>query len=320
MQRGFGRFVLGRAVHGVLFVVVVSSCSLLLTRVAPGDHLSEIGADPAIVAAERHRLGLDRPVAVQYAAWLWRAARLDLGTSLKYQRPVATLVAERAVNTIVLGGCALLLATAIGLFVGTLAGARRGGAVVLAVFRVASVTLLSVPPLITSFALLLFAAVSGWLPVGGFPPPAESIAGALAARARYLVLPTLAIALPLGASLERLQASAIRDALALPSVRGARARGLGADRLLWRHALRLSLGAVLSTYGIVVASVLSGSFAVEVVMSWPGLGALMYEALVARDLYLVAGCAAAVSTFLALGVFASDLALVLADPRREGGT
>jgi peptide/nickel transport system permease protein len=87
---------------------------------------------------------------------------------------------------------------------------------------------------------------------------------------------------------------------------------------LWRHAFRLSLGSVLSIYGIVVATALSGSFAVEVVMSWPGLGALMYEALVARDLFLVAGCAVAVSAFLAFGVFVSDLALAAADPRRGG--
>ena len=134
-----------------------------------------------------------------------------------------------------------------------------------------------------------------------------SIAAALAAHARYLVLPTLAIALPLACVAGA--AAGHRDPRGPGAAVGpaARARGLGADRLLWRHALRLSLGAVLSIYGIVVASVLSGSFAVEVVMSWPGLGALMYEALVARDMYLVAGCAAAVSTFLALGVFASDL-------------
>jgi peptide/nickel transport system permease protein len=304
----------------VLFVLVVSSCSLLLTRVAPGDALTDIGSDPAIVAAERHRLGLDRSFAAQYASWLWRASRLDLGTSIKYQRPVTMLVAERAVNTMILGVCALVLATSIGLVVGTLAGARRGGVFVRGALRAASVTLLSVPPLLASFALLLFAAVTGWLPVGGFPRSSGSLLATLVEHARYLVLPTLAIALPLGASLERLQAAAIREALAQPSVLSARARGLSPDRLLWRHALRLSLGSVLSIYGIVVAGVLSGSFAVEVVMSWPGLGALMYEALVARDLYLVAGCAAAVSTFLALGVFASDLALVLADPRRAGGS
>jgi len=123
--------------------------------------------------------------------------------------------------------------------------------------------------------------------------------------------------LPLAASLERLQAASMRDALAQPSIRAARARGLGEDRLLWKHAFRLSLAPLLSVYGVIGAAVLSGSFAVEVVMSWPGLGALMYEALTARDLYLVAGCAVAVATLLAVSVLAADLALRLVDPRRE---
>jgi ABC-type dipeptide/oligopeptide/nickel transport system permease component len=317
VQRGFARFVVGRAVQGLLFVLIASSAALLLTRLAPGDHLAEIGADPAIVAAERHRLGFDRPLAVQYASWLARAVRLDFGTSLKYQRPVSSLVAERAANTMVLGGIALVLATAIGLLVGTLAGAGRGG-IAIRVARGASIVLLSVPPLVTSFSLLLAAAVTGWLPVGGFPIGSATAFRWLAYDARYLILPTLALALPLGASLERLQAGAVRKALAQPSLLAAKARGLGADRLLWRHALRLSLGSILPIYGVVVASVLSGSFAVEVVMSWPGLGALMYEALVGRDLFLVAGCAVAVSGFLAAGVFASDMCLAVADPRRGG--
>jgi peptide/nickel transport system permease protein len=318
VQRGFGRFVLRRAAQGVLFVVLVSSAALLLTGLAPGDHLSELGTDPSIAEAERHRLGLDRPIAVQYASWLRRASRLDFGESLKYRRPVASLVAERATNTMLLGGCALLLATALGLLVGTLSGAGRGG-VAMAGARVISLTLLSLPPLVTSFALLLMAAATGWLPVGGFPSESGSVVRMLVDHAQYLLLPTLALGLPLAASLERLQAAAIREALAQPSVQAARARGLGPDRVLWRHALRLSLGSVLSIYGIVVATVLSGSFAVEVVMSWPGLGALMYEALVARDLFLVSGCAVAVSTFLSLGIFASDLALAAADPRRGSG-
>ena len=317
MQRGFARFVLGRAVQGVLFVLVVSSAALLLTQLAPGDHLSDLGADPAIVAAERHRLGLDRPLAAQYASWVGRAVRLDFGNSLKYQRPVSTLVAERAANTMILGGCALVLATAIAMIVGTLAGSGRSGLLV-RIAGAVSVVFLSIPPLVTSFSLLLVAAVTGWLPVGGFPLGSRSGIASLMHDSRYLILPTLALALPLAASLERLQAGAIREALAQPSLLGARARGIGPDRLLWRHAFRLSLGSVLSIYGIVVATALSGSFAVEVVMSWPGLGALMYEALVARDLFLVAGCAVAVSTFLAFGVFVSDLALAAADPRRGG--
>jgi peptide/nickel transport system permease protein len=317
VQRGFARFVLGRAIQGVLFVLIVSSSSLLLAQLAPGDHLAEIGADPRIVAAERHRLGLDRPLLVQYGSWLASAVRLDFGTSLKYQRPVSALVGERAINTVILGGCALALATAMGLIVGTLAGAGRGG-VAMRIARGLSVVLLSVPPLVTSFTLLLAAAITGWLPVGGFPLGSGSPIRALAQDSRYLILPTLALALPLGASLERLQASAVRVALAEPSLLAAKARGVGPHRILWRHALRLSLGSILSIYGIVVATALSGSFAVEVVVSWPGLGALMYEALVARDLFLVAGCAVAVSSFLAVGVFASDLALAAVDPRRGG--
>ena len=127
----------------------------------------------------------------------------------------------------------------------------------------------------------------------------------------------VALALPIAASLERLQSQAMHDALGEPSVRAALARGCSVRRVVWRHALRLSLKPVLAIYGVIVGSVLSGSFAVEIVTSWPGLGALMYEGLVSRDLYLVAGCAAAGSAFLALGILFSDIALALADPRVE---
>ena len=230
----------------------------------------------------------------------------------------ATFAPVRHPRTLV-GIAALIVATASGLVVGTLAGAGRGGPLLLAA-RGASIVLLAVPPLLTSFVLLLLAAWSGWLPVGGLPPRSSTWAGALSEHARYLVLPTLALALPLAASLERLQAGAIREALAQPALLAARARGLSANRVLWKHALRLALASVLSIYGIVVATVLSGSLAVEIVMSWPGLGALMHEALMARDLFLVAGCAVAVSALLAAGVLASDVALAFIDPRREAGT
>jgi peptide/nickel transport system permease protein len=301
----------------VLFVLAVSSAAFVLTRLAPGDDFEAIGANRSVVAAERHRLGLDRPLAAQYGAWLWRAAHLDLGTSLKYRRPVATLVAARAVNTLILGGLALAVATALGVGIGTLTGARRGGQATSSGAAAVSIVLLSFPPLVTSYALLLVAAVTGWLPVGGFPIGPGSSLTLLMRAPQYLVLPVMALVVPLAASLERLQSAAVREALTQPSIRAARARGLGPERLLWKHAFRLSLPPLLSIYGVIAAAVLSGSFAVEVVMSWPGLGALMYEALTARDLYLVAGCALAVSTLLAISVLLGDVALRIADPRRE---
>lgn len=304
------RFVLRRALVAGLMVLLVSSASFLLVRLAPGDHLSGFDMSPEAAAAERERLGLNRPFAVQYASWLGRALRFDFGESLKYRRPVQDLIGERAGNTALLGLSALVIATVLGIPGGILTGSSNGPGAWLA--RGLSIVLLSMPPLVTSLVLLVVAATTRWFPAGGL--------GTIAARdssdvLRYLFLPALALALPMSAALERLQSQAMREALEEPSVLNARARGCSRARLVWRHAFRLSLKPVLALYGVFVGTVLSGSFVVEIVMSWPGLGALMHEALVARDLYLVAGCAAIGTLFLGAGVLASDVALAVADPR-----
>ena len=309
MRHGFLPFLARRSALALLLVLMVSSASLWLISLAP-DHLAGFDLHPEAAAAERQRLKLDRPFVVQYAAWLSRAARFDLGESLKYGLPVATLVGERAWNTALLGIASLGLATLIGIPAGILTGSRRRGPAAVAT-RVTSAMFVSVPPLVTSFMLLLLASRTGWLPVGGFVPGSAGAVDTI----KYLILPCLALAIPLAATLERLQSQAMREALAEPSIRAALARGCSRTRVVWRHALRLALPPVLAVYGVLVGAVLSGSFAVEVVMAWPGLGALMYEALVARDLYLVAGCAAAGAAFLAAGVLGSDVALALADPR-----
>jgi ABC-type dipeptide/oligopeptide/nickel transport system permease component len=132
---------------------------------------------------------------------------------------------------------------------------------------------------------------------------------------RHLVVPTIALALPVAATLERLQSASMAEALARPSLLAAQARGLPNRRVIWHHGWRQSLGPVLALYGVIVGSLFSGSFAVEIVTSWPGLGALMVEALRARDTNLVAGCAAAGASFLAAGVLASDILHALVDPR-----
>jgi peptide/nickel transport system permease protein len=307
---------LRRAASAALLVFAVSSASLLLARLAPAD--DAFGTDPAILAAERHRLGFDRPLAAQYADWLARSARFDFGESLRFRRPVATLIRERVGNTALLGLSALAVATLIGLPLGVFTGSHHRG-VLVAAARVASMALLSVPPLVTSLVLLLVAARTGWFPTGGLPnvPAGAGLLQSAALVARYLFLPALALALPIAAGLERLQSRSLRDALAEPCVMAAVARGVPRRRIIWRHALRLSLKPVLAIYGITIGSVLSGSFVVEIVMSWHGLGDLMYQALQARDLYLVAGCAAAGSCGLALGILLSDLALVAVDPRVE---
>lgn len=299
------RFLAWRAAGAMVLVFAVSSGAMLLAQLAPGDFTSAMGSDPAVVAAERHRLGLDLPPAQQYSRWLARVLTLDFGISLQTERPVAPLVRERAANTAKLAIVALLLATLAGIPCGIFTGSRRGVATRL--LRAASLLLLSVPPLITSLVLLTIAAATGWLPVSGMGGPS------------YFVVPTLALALPVAATLERLQSQSIAEVLRRPAAIAARARGISASRVVWHHAWRQSLGPVLAVYGVIVGSLFSGSFAVEIVTSWPGLGALMRDALLARDTNVVAGCAAAGAAFLALSVLAADVAHALLDPRLAPG-
>lgn len=316
MHSGVRRYLFRRASFAALLVFAVSSASLLLARLAPaGD---AFGTDPVVLAAERHRYGFDRPFAEQYLDWLVRGLRFDFGESMRFRRPVADLIRERAANTALLGLTALGLATIAGLPLGVFTGSRRRHPLTI-VARVTSMAMLSMPSLVTSLVLLLVAARTGWFPAGGLPriPSGASLVQSIEVTAQYLFLPALALALPIAASLERLQSRAIREALNEPCIVAAMARGIPRRRLVWRHALRLSLKPVLAIYGVIIGSTLSGSFVVEIVMSWNGLGDLTYQALQARDLYLVAGCAAAGSLGLALGVLVSDLALVAVDPRVE---
>lgn len=319
VRRQFLRYVIVRAIAALALVFVVSSAALLLAQLAPGDYMSQFGSDPAAIAAERHRLGLDRPFAEQYATWLTRSLTLDLGESFQYHLPVTTLVRERAANTALLAISALILATLIGIPCGILTGSGRGVGVSL--IRGLSVALLSAPPLITSILLLTIAARTGWLPVGGMGslPADVSWTARVTSLGLHLVIPALALGLPLAATIERLQAQALTEALHRPSTTAARARGLPRSRIIGRHAWRLSLGPLLAIYGVLIGSLFSGSFAVEIVTSWPGLGDLMRQALLARDTYLVAGCAAAGAVFLGAGVLAADVAHGALDPRVETG-
>ncbi|HEX7486507.1 MAG TPA: ABC transporter permease [Vicinamibacterales bacterium] len=321
------RYLARRVIAAAVLVAVVSSGALLLTRLAPGDFASELfgsGATAESIARERARYGLGRPLGAQYLDWLGRAARLDFGVSLVYHRPVIELVRQRAANTSILALAALLLATAIGLPAGIITGSRRRGFLP-SVIRGLSVVLLSLPSLITSLVLVLVAARTQWFPTGGMQSAGAWDAGTLAGLAdfaRHLPLPSLAIALPLAAMIERVQSQSMDDVLTMPFALSTLARGVPRRRLIWRDALRPSIGPVAAIYGFVLGSLLSGSFVVEVITAWPGLGRLMYDALRARDLYLVAGCAAAGSLFLAAGSLLSDLVQAWADPRlrqREAG-
>jgi peptide/nickel transport system permease protein len=310
-------YVARRLIFALFLVFAVSSASLVLVRLAPGDYASEslgLAAHAGTVAQTRTRYGLDRRFAEQYRDWIARAVRLDFGRSMAYDRPVAALIPERAANTAVLAITALLAATLIGIPLGIITGSRRTG-LLPGLIRMVSITLLSMPPLLTSLFLVFLAARTGWLPIGGIGGPAEADGGALVDLVRHLIVPAAALAMPLAAMFERMQSQAMSETVGQPFVLAALARGVPRSRVVWRGALKAALRPVTSIYGLVIGTLLSGSFAVEMITSWPGLGRLMLDALRARDVYLVAGCAAAGSVFLAAGTLVSDAALALVDPR-----
>jgi peptide/nickel transport system permease protein len=247
-------------------------------------------------------------------------ARFDFGRSLLYSRPVSAIVSERALNTAVLATIALLMATAIGIPLGVYSGTTTGAG--RSIVRLISVIGLSVPPLIGSLALVFLAARTGWFPVGGMSSALAvdvTWASWLADLARHLPLPAFALAIPMAATLERLQSQAIASASREPFVSASRARGADRTRSILHHAWPVSLKPVLGFYGAMIGTLFSGSFVVEVVTAWPGLGRLMFDALKARDLFLVAGCAATGALFLAAGTLLADLILAYLDPRVRSG-
>lgn len=299
MNASLAAFIGRRLAVALLFVAVVSCSAFVLVRIAPGDattdlHLLRGGA--ATVEETRARLGLDRPMASHLASWATGLLTFDLGQSSVYGRPVADLVKERAGATAALASLALLLAAAIGLPLGVLTASRPAIAAAVAPISIAFV---ACPPIIAVLALLLLAIETGWLSI---------------AQGSYAV-PTLALALPVAAMLERLQSRAMAETLASPDLVAAAARGVPRGRLLWVHAARQSLRPVLGVAGAVVGTLFSGSLAVEMVTSWPGLGRLLFDAVAGRDLFLAAGCALVGAGLVAASNLFADVARALVDPR-----
>ena len=315
---GLLNFVARRIAFAVLLVVVVSSTSLLLARLAPGDVTAQLGpfASATEIAGTRARFDLDRTPLGQWGVWLSRAVRFEFGDSFLYNRPVRGLVVSAAGNTAVLAVAALVAATLVGIPLGVISGSRRG--ILAGAIRGVSLVFLSIPPLLTSLFLVFLAAVTRWFPAGGMTSVNASSLdwpAWLLDVATHLPLPALALALPIAATFERLQAQSMSETLRQPFALAAVARGLSPRDVILRHAWRVSVRPICGIYGLAIGALLSGSFVVEFVTAWPGLGRLMYEALRARDVYLVAGCAAMGGLFLAAGSVIGDLLLAAADPR-----
>jgi len=314
------RFVVRRVVHGVALLVGVSVLSFLFLELAPGDFVDEMRLDPRVspetVRALRERYGIDAPLPIRYSRWVQSALAGDFGHSFAYDRPVSSLLWQRARNTLLLTGAATLLAWLAAIPLGVWSAAYRGR------FGDRLVTggttlMLAIPDLLLAVGGLWLALRTGWLPVGGMMSLETSGDGDGSMRdvATHLILPTAVLALTLLPVLVRHIRASLAEVLHSRFILAARARGVSTRRLLFRNALKAAANPLISLFGLSLASLLSASLAVEVVMSWPGLGPLVLEAVLARDLHVVVGATLSSTVLLLFATLVSDGLLYVVDPR-----
>jgi peptide/nickel transport system permease protein len=310
-----------RVIHGVLLLVGVSVLCFCFSVLAPGSFFDDMKLNPQIspatVAALRAQYAIDQPLPVRYGRWLKSVIRGEWGYSFAYNRPVRSLLLIRARNTLLLTTLATLLAWLIAVPLG-IWGAKRRGRWDDRMGLAGTSLLLSVPELVIALALLYWVVRTHALPVGGMSSVNFDGLGASAKvidLASHLVIPaaTLVLAsLPL--LIRHIRASMI-EVLRAPFVPAARAHGIRSTRLLWRYALPAAANPLSSLLGLSIGGLLSGSLLVEVITGWPGLGPLLLESVMARDVYVVVGAVMASTFFMILGGILADILLVVVDPR-----
>jgi peptide/nickel transport system permease protein len=277
----------------------------------PGDPVEIMLGESASardVEAMRRALDLDRPLPVQLADFVGRLARGDLGVSIAFRAPVATVVRERLPATILLAACALVLAITLAIPLGIVAALRPGSSMDRGA-RLVSLTGAAIPSFVLGPVLVLVFAIGlGWLPVSGDGGPS------------HVILPAATLALGMSGVLVRLTRSAMLDALGADHLRTARAKGAGPARVVGIHALRTALPPVVTVVGLQAGALLAGAIVTETIFAWPGVGRLVVQAIAARDYPLVQGCVLTIALVYVAVNLATDAMLVLLDPRLRDET
>ena len=320
------RFFLRRLRHALFLLAGVSILAFLFTTLAPGSYFDEMRLNPQIspetLAALRAQYQLDKPLALRYASWMNSMLHGQMGFSFAYNGPVAPLLFVRARNTLLLTITATLIAWLIALPLGVWS-AERFGRLPDRLLSWATAGLLVIPDLALALGLLVLAVRTGWFPTGGMTSldfGSLSLSSKVRDLVLHMTLPVTALvfsALPL---LLRHVRAAMAEVLGAPFVLAAKGHGIPRGTLLYRYALRAAANPLISLFGFSVGALLSGSLLVEVVMSWPGLGPLLLESILSRDLYVVIGGILLSTLFVVGGNFLADLLLYWADPRIRTGT
>jgi len=315
------RYLLRRSAHAAFLLLGVSLLAFAFTVLAPGSYFDEMRLNPQIapetIVALRARYELDRPLAVRYVHWLAWLLHGDMGFSFAYNTPVAPLLLVRARNTLLLTSTAMLLAWALALPLGIWSAEHLGRLPDL-LLSWGAAALLVIPDLALALGLLVVAVKLGRLPTGGMVSlnfENLSFFGKAGDLLLHMALPVAALVLSVLPLLVRHVRAGVAEVLAAPFLLAAEGHGIARRVLLYRYALPAAANPLISLFGFSIGTLLSGSLLIELVMSWPGLGPFLLEAILARDIYVVIGGVLLSTLFLVGGNFLADLLLYWADPR-----
>ena len=307
-------YLTGRLVALIPVLLVVAAVVFLLIHLTPGDPARVLlgqDATPEQVQALRHDLGLDRPLLVQFALWLGRALRGDLGLSFFQHLPVTSDILQHASPTLLLSLMAITVSLLIGIPAGVISAVFRNswldqGSLALAMLGAA------VPSFWLGLSMIVIFAVNlGWLPSSGYRSPAEGLGLSL----HYLILPAFALGLPNSSLIIRFTRSSLLDVIGNDYIRTARAKGVGERTVIFHHALRNALVPILTVIGLTFAALMGGAVVTETVFSLPGIGQLVVSSVLRRDYPVIQGVILMVATAYVLINLGVDLLYFLVDPR-----
>ncbi len=311
-----GSYIFKRLFSAVPVLLGITIIVFLIMSLIPGDPATAIlgsYATPENVEKLNRDLGLDKPMVQRYFIWLGNMLTGDFGRSFSLNRPVLDEILERFNATLILAGTSFVICSLLGILAGVVSAARQYGFADKAITFVVLIGI-SVPSFFLGMMMILLFAVNlGWLPVSGMY--AIYGGGDLADLARHLIMPATALAAVATGVIARLSRSAMLEVLRQDYIRTARAKGVPERRVIMGHALRAAMVSIIPVLGIQAGFVLSGAVYIEIVFQWPGVGRMLVDAILTRDLLLVQGGVVFVAACYVMFNIAVDVAQSLLDPR-----
>ena len=315
-------YILKRILQTIPLLIIVSLISFFIIRLSPVDPLAELRLNPSVsketLQRETERLGLDKPIIVQYGKWAKSFIKGDLGVTSNGEK-VSTKLKERIPNTLLLTSIVIFLAWFVGIPLGVLA-AINWKTPFDRILTVLTSIGMAIPSFFFALLLLIFAVKTGWFPTGGLTSYNHSemtIWGKIVDVLHHLVLPVVVLFTISLSGLQRQMRGNLLDVLQSDYVKFARAKGLSETKVIYKHALRNAINPMVTLLGFEFASLLSGAALTEYVFQYPGLGRLILEAVMKSDINLVMASLMIGTIMLVLGNLIADILLKLVDPRVE---